>query len=488
MDCPKCGFVLIEDRWICENCGAEIQIVPDFELELENSISEVLLHVADEINPQRKETVAQAIEEEVTKEEDAGQEKQLIPITNKLKRYLIIASSIFVFLVLAIPSTIAIYRNNSAPYQISQAKAYEAAGDYGQAILRMAKANSIRPNDAEIKLLWAAYCFSDEDYDQALEILLEMIHSPRFTWAEKDICYANIIIIWHMMGKYQEINDLLLASRDEDLIAEYQHYLSSPPIFSEGPGEYTGKVSLALTSEAEGKIYFTLDGSEPTKDSLIYKEPILLDGGDFQIAAVFENEFGILSEIVLGNFTIGLLIPESPIVPLTSGRYIEQTQIIVEALEDYEVYYTIDGSDPTIESELYLEPIEMALGVTEYRFVAVDPNGHFSDIVSREFEFRLNSEITLEMAVANVITAQVRRGRIVDISGKATEEEGYYEYLIDSLIEIEDKGLYYMIIEYYYESGEKPQRTGHIFAASVYTGEAVHLIYNDVGVLDAVRL
>ena len=42
MKCQNCGNEIEEGHLICEVCGNEIQIVPDFEPELENSITEAL--------------------------------------------------------------------------------------------------------------------------------------------------------------------------------------------------------------------------------------------------------------------------------------------------------------------------------------------------------------------------------------------------------------------------------------------------------------
>lgn len=44
-----------EEHLYCERCGAEIQIVPDFEPEIQNSIEETLSTVAWEINPDPSE-------------------------------------------------------------------------------------------------------------------------------------------------------------------------------------------------------------------------------------------------------------------------------------------------------------------------------------------------------------------------------------------------------------------------------------------------
>ena len=65
MKCPKCGNEMGEGKMYCEVCGEEIHIVPDFEPEIENSISDVLNNVADEIDPSR---VVSEVTEDTTEE------------------------------------------------------------------------------------------------------------------------------------------------------------------------------------------------------------------------------------------------------------------------------------------------------------------------------------------------------------------------------------------------------------------------------------
>lgn len=55
---------------------------------------------------------------------------------------------------------------------------------------------------------------------------------------------------------------------DEDIITV------APPVFSAPGGFYDKEFELTLTSEPGTKIYYTLDGSDPTEDSLEYKTPI----------------------------------------------------------------------------------------------------------------------------------------------------------------------------------------------------------------------
>ncbi len=55
----------------------------------------------------------------------------------------------------------------------------------------------------------------------------------------------------------------------------YQEYPSFP-VFSHGPGFYSGSLSLAISSNEAGSIHYTLDGSEPTQNSPVYTGPITL--------------------------------------------------------------------------------------------------------------------------------------------------------------------------------------------------------------------
>lgn len=52
MKCPNCGNELEEGKLLCEHCGEEVKIVPDFDIELEDklkeSISDMLQDMAAE--------------------------------------------------------------------------------------------------------------------------------------------------------------------------------------------------------------------------------------------------------------------------------------------------------------------------------------------------------------------------------------------------------------------------------------------------------
>jgi hypothetical protein len=52
---------------------------------------------------------------------------------------------------------------------------------------------------------------------------------------------------------------------------------TNAPNFSSSPGEYTGSLRVMLTGDSPAtEIYYTLDGSEPTKASTLYTKPLTL--------------------------------------------------------------------------------------------------------------------------------------------------------------------------------------------------------------------
>ena len=54
---------MAEGHLYCEKCGAEIQMVPDFEPEIENSITETLSTVAEEIEGTASDKMTVVIKE-----------------------------------------------------------------------------------------------------------------------------------------------------------------------------------------------------------------------------------------------------------------------------------------------------------------------------------------------------------------------------------------------------------------------------------------
>lgn len=502
MKCPKCGFELEEGLLYCETCGEEIRIVPDFEPEIENSIIETLSTVAEEIGLDNRLEETGTREGDVSFGKKSSREAQQ-SVRGKRRKVsqgrteerqarngLIVSICSFLgVLFLSVVIGVQMYCAYSVPYQIDRAKEYSDQGDYAKAAAYMTKADELMPDNADIRYTLAGYCDLNQEQDKAVSILISMIQSDRYTVEEKERCYERVISILDEQGKYQEIVDLLQNSKEASLITQFQSYLAMEPEFSVPEGSYREVIPLKLSSNTSGKIYYTLNGSKPTRTSKIYTAPVFLETGDYVVSAMFVNDYGIESGIVSNSYHIDLLVPDPPEIALYSGLYVEPALIEVTASAEGEmIYYTTNGNDPTRDSTRYTGPLPMPLGRTVFKFVVISPEGVSSQVMTREFEFRLITDITISVAVRNLMYAMVDRRVLMDISGRAFGMTGYYEYRFDSLIEIPNKGLYYKMDEYFGEEKEKKEKTEHLYAVSVYEGFPNRLVYNELGEMELIPL
>ncbi len=80
MKCPKCGNELEEGKLLCEQCGEEIKIVPDFDIELEAQMDETISNIVENISvDENSQQVAEADEPQKTEadeQEDADDLKR----------------------------------------------------------------------------------------------------------------------------------------------------------------------------------------------------------------------------------------------------------------------------------------------------------------------------------------------------------------------------------------------------------------------------
>ena len=68
-----------------------------------------------------------------------------------------------------------------------------------------------------------------------------------------------------------ERNEEILVEESLPMLAE-----SYIPVFSSSSGFYDSEFYLEITTKGDCDIYYTLDGSEPTQESILYTEPILI--------------------------------------------------------------------------------------------------------------------------------------------------------------------------------------------------------------------
>lgn len=167
----------------------------------------------------------------------------------------------------------------------------------------------------------------------------------------------------------------------------------SPPDYDLEGGTYTEGQILTFSKDDDTVIYYTTDGSEPTKDSgILYTTPITINKST-TINAIstkygYEDSDIISLEYILPNIAI-------PVPLLSEGDYTGMQEVELVADTDANIYYTTDGSDPSDNGELYTCPI-ILLDDTCIRACA-EQNGCFSEIVEYQYNITTGeSEVSTE--------------------------------------------------------------------------------------------
>ncbi len=172
--------------------------------------------------------------------------------------------------------------------------------------------------------------------------------------------YQAAIAFYVDTEQVSKISGLLEDCEDETVLKSVSDYVSEAPEFGLEEGTYEEVQEVSLTAPTGGKIYYTTDGTDPTESSTEYTEPVLLQNeGETEIRAVAINENGIPSVVSSATYTIEFPIEAAPAVTPSTGQYSEATQITINVPEGYTAYYTMDGSTPTTSSEKYEGPIDM---------------------------------------------------------------------------------------------------------------------------------
>ncbi len=470
MICPKCGNEIAEGHLYCEVCGEEIQIVPDFDIQVEESINVTLTSVAGDVKldadvgGMTKEIPTEKVVEMIDTTDEQQDKKQPVKKSGNEKTYSInfrtlwpfIAGGLcvlaaFVFAIVTFTGKVEHKPSDS----IEEAMAHYNAGNYADAveILRTINAGSNKTHES-VQLLADCY-FSQMKYDECEQLLImELVGDPNNTELLRRLMECYIA-----QDDKEEIKKLLSTTENDEILRSYDEYLAPPPLFSLESGTYKDDEQLSLLSEKEGEIHYTLDGSTPKKESMLYVQPFVFDVGEHTVKAVFVNDKGIVSDPVEHTYVIERRMLEDPVLLTEGGKYADPELIKLEKPTGAVIYYTDDGTEPTVESNVYNQPIPMPIREKTFRFIVIDSDGLTSQIVEATY--------TLQMAaLVDVTMAENAVQLCLTIGGKGVKQS---EYKCSSAYRVNQKN-YYLVDEYSLQTSEKV-KTGRVYAVDVLTGE-----------------
>ena len=472
MKCPDCGFDIPEGHMYCDNCGKEITIVPEFEPEVENEINETLSGVADELN----------------KDEKLGQEK-----IKRRKEFFekvignqrIIAFAVgFVVLIILVILFIVPYASKSSVYYLRKADSARMSGNINKAIEYLVQGHKDHPDNSDIIFRLSDYYLDAGETENAVEALNIITGSALFPEETVNTAYESIISIYKQNSDYDSISKILKGdnSFSENLSSEY---IPESPVMDPAGGNFEDTVVIALRLRTPGtsdKIYYTVNDGQPDESSILYENEIAIDAeGEYDVKAVCINEYGIVSEVTQYTFVVEKGVPSPPEIMESSGEYNQNTMIVAVAEPGDTIFYTTDGSEPTMESKQYVSPLPMPVGTSHYRFVAIDKEGNSSEIVDRDYHLVFTRLVSAEQAINNLVTTLVRLDYLLDNTGKVRGLDGHNEYILDSAIEIEGAGEYYVLVETHISYEGQSHPTGLLYAVNTHDGSVSRLGYDSSG-------
>jgi len=439
MKCPNCGCEIPAGKMYCEGCGAELQIVPDIELDIEKEMNKTMSDIA---------LSEFADEYDMDFDDDPNLISMVLNRQKSGKAFYIILGVIIVLIIAAaIILGTKISSQNNYEYQIQLADEKVSDNNLIGAISCLEAAYKIKP-EADILFKIADYYYTLGRDNDAIYTLKEVI-AGEFPEIEKESAYKKIITLYVSSESYSLVADLLQECTNKNILEDYADFLVYTPEFNVKDGTYDETMTVKLSVEGgTGNIYYTLDGSTPNTNSELFSTPIFMEYGTYNISAVYINKYGVSSEVVKAKYTIDVEFVFEPDILTESGTYTEATLIEADVPVLYTLYYTTDGTDPSKESTRYVAPIPMKEGENTYKFVCYASDGTMSSIVEKKYVLQLEAAYTPAEAVTALSTYLISVGYVNSDGQTKPGVDGIVQFMYSAIYPIEGQGNFYFVVEY----------------------------------------
>ncbi len=371
MVCSKCGTELKEGCLFCPVCGTEVVIVPDEDVLEDDYLKAILTN-----NRMPDESGA----DDFKKKERERKAKS---------RRMLIDGILLAILALLIVAAIVLYfgyktkQEHAVSYDYQVAKAQEAYmnGHIADAITYYKNAIALNEGEVDLRVRLASIYMNLAEYSQAQVLYLEILQIDPSNLES----YKNLIFIYEKREDVDSILALADTVTDPDILDVFSDYLVNDPIFSEESGVYENYLELELFSNGED-IYYTTDNSDPVLYGKLYTEPIVYtSAGTYIIRAVCVNGKNIYSNEITKQYKIYVPTPKAPVITPDGGEFGEPATVTISVPEGCSAYYTWDGSDPDLSSEMYVEPIPIPEGNNVLSVISVNNRTQRTSSIYRQY-------------------------------------------------------------------------------------------------------
>ena len=483
MVCEKCNTKIEKNEVYCPNCGHELNYVPDYDEvaeELERS-----LPMIEQENPDLSfddEDEEYEYEDEEW-EEEYHLERQETAQTRKMKliaRIVGLSALIIVLLVGVVSYAVIENRNHSYQVQYTKAKKYNKENNFTKAVRAYENALSVAKKkdeklqaSQELGMLYA----ENEDTKNAVFYLEMAVENGCL---DTDLV-TTLVHLYELQGNADAIKKLSRIASNEETKSLFEKYLLNQPVFNYKSGTYNEYLTVEITSDDQETIYYTLDDSKATTESLVYTEPIQVQDGTTIIHAITVNQNNLISEEVVVTYAIRSSAYMTPVLKPDSGDFSDMTKVTIENIPaNCKAYYTIDGADPSEKSTEYTEPFDMPVGNHVIKAISINTmTGAVSQIVSKVYNLNISEKYNTENASTMILAQLQSRGETINSAG--TQPDGS-----SCVLEFEEAvdigGNNYYIMHRYTMSGGSIEDKNQYYAVNLSTGDVFLAVRSGAGV------
>ena len=365
MVCDKCGNQLQDGEVYCPKCGSEIQLVANYNPTEEEIMGFDIKLVDPDISEFTEESAGEVPEK-----------KGFLAILKNKGILAAFAAGIILFVLL----TVFMVLSNNYDYQLDKAREALNVGDmrtaaeYGR--------NASRLNDKGVDARWVLFeAYGNlSQYENAYEVLNEILSLT----SNDANAYDRGMSLFIKGEDYQKAADLLETTSDVNIRDKYYMYIASPPVASLAGGMYNSEPMVELSAPGKVRIFYSIDQENPASGAT-YSEAVKIPAGNHILRAICVNQFGVESKEIEIEYAITPGLPDMPEFQPSEVNIEADTQITIKAPANSRVYYTWDGSEPTVNSTEYTEPITAPEGNNILSAIAVDKYGQISNIAKKNY-------------------------------------------------------------------------------------------------------
>lgn len=362
MKCPNCGADVESGYLFCPKCLEEVPWVPEY-----NTVETILTK-----HDYTKKKRIQKVKKQLARQNLSKKRRRFIKVSVVLLTLAVVLGGGMLYFN---------YRNaNSYAYQYHKAEKSLESGAYDSALEYVDRALTLEGNHAEAYRLLSRILDAEGDLKGAIKVM----ESCMMEFPNSEVIYGELIALYEENGDTDKIKNLLDNCRSTDIKEQFHEYITPDPVISMATGAYSQEIQVTISGEVE-ELYYTLDGTEPDRDSEKYEESITVGEGTTELNVIAYSSLGIPSDVIYRKYIVAMETPDAPVISPEETYFEVDTEITISVPDGCICYYAFDQI-PNSSSTRYTGPVNMPEGThTLYAFLK-GPNGKESEMSSRTYQ------------------------------------------------------------------------------------------------------